>query len=64
MPVEEDGKNGEPHARKDMSKRLYALQRILIETWSGENPEPVIDGVQTESVTRVIECQRKSVSIS
>jgi HD-like signal output (HDOD) protein len=47
------GVSGE-ESQTDMSRHLDELQRILIEAWSGNRPEPVIEGFDTESVRRAI----------
>ncbi|HIJ96763.1 MAG TPA: HDOD domain-containing protein [Desulfuromonadales bacterium] len=64
MPPDELGNGVESHDRKEIQKRLDALQRIVIEAWSGTNPELVVEGLRSDSLKRAIESLLKSTEKS
>ena len=55
IPLGENDEGNEVDTRNEMRKRLDDLQRILIEAWSGNKPDPRIEGFRTEAVKRAIE---------
>ncbi|MSN24583.1 MAG: HDOD domain-containing protein [Geobacter sp.] len=54
VPLDEDEEPSQGDISVGLRAKLDFLQRILIEKWSGANPEPVVAGFTTEAVCRAV----------